>query len=122
MAMATTAGAAITGGPRRGALAPGASADMAAVRLERLASPYLDSRTGIVDAVFGRAKPLDIDTVFVGGAVPIEDGRPVGISLAEIQGRLAAFLGKPKPDRQLLREALAAQLGPYLRDLYADWR
>ncbi len=122
MAMATTAGAAITGGPRRGELVPGASADMVAIRLDRVASPYLDSRMGIVEAVFGRAKPLDIDTVFVGGAAKIEAGRPVGISLAEIQTRLAEFLAEPKPGRQLLREALAAQLGPHLQDLYSDWK
>jgi 5-methylthioadenosine/S-adenosylhomocysteine deaminase len=122
MAMATTVGAAITGGPQRGELVPGTSADMVAVRLDRLASPYLDSRTGIIDAVFGRAKPADVDAVLVGGVVRIEAGRPVGLSLDEVKARLATSLEKPKLRDQCLREAFAARLGPYLQDLYLDWK
>jgi 5-methylthioadenosine/S-adenosylhomocysteine deaminase len=121
IAMATITGAAITGGPQRGQLTPGSCADMMAIRLDRITNPYLDARTGILDAVFGRAKPLDIDTVFVGGEVRIDAGRPVSISIADVQARLASSLSHAKSDTQLMREALAAQLGPHLRDLYAHW-
>lgn len=121
LSMATKDGAAITGGPLRGELLPGNMADLLAIRLDRIVGPYLDVRIGILDAVLGRAKPLDIDTVIVGGETRVDGGNPAGQQLNEVQARLASALGAPKLEGQLLRETLAAQLGPYLQDLYAGW-
>jgi cytosine/adenosine deaminase-related metal-dependent hydrolase len=121
LSMATKDGAAITGGPLRGELLPGNMADLVAIRLDRIVSPYLDVRIGILDAVLGRGKPLDVDTVIVGGEIRVDGGNPAGQQLKEVRARLASALGVPKSEGQLLREALAAQLGPYLQDLYAGW-
>lgn len=123
LAMATTAGTAITGGPgpRRGVLEPGAAADFAAIRLGRVRGPYLDPRTDLVEAVLGRARPRDVDAVVVGGRKRIAAGKPTGADLAEVEARLAASLAPAKGDRQLHREALVSRLAGDLRALYADW-
>jgi 5-methylthioadenosine/S-adenosylhomocysteine deaminase len=121
LTMATMAGADITGGPRRGLLAPGHAADLIAISLDRLASLYLDLRTGLIEAVFGRAKPADVEAVFVGGCLSIEAFRPAAVDRTIVEERLATFLAQSKGAGQLARESLVAQLVPYYRQLYADW-
>lgn len=123
LAMATTAGAAITGGPglMRGALKPDAASDMTIICLDRICSPYLDSRTDLVEAVFGRAKPSDVDAVIVGGTARIQSGKHVSIARKSVEDHLKEVLSEAKPPGQLAREALVGRLTAHLLALYADW-
>lgn len=121
--MATTAGAAVVMGtsPPLGALAPGAAADFFALRLDRIRGPYLDARSDLLDAVVGRGKPADVDTVIVAGEARFRDGRPVGVDRGEVEARLAASLSEAKSPSQEARERVAAAVASHLRVLYGAW-
>jgi cytosine/adenosine deaminase-related metal-dependent hydrolase len=123
IAMATTAGAAIVMGPgaRLGAIVPDAAADFAAVRLDRVRGPYLDPRTDLIDAVVGRAKPADVDTVVVAGEMQVGAGRPMRIARADVEARLRDSLAVPKSGHQEGRERLSAALAVHLARLYGGW-
>jgi len=119
--MATSAGAEITGGPLRGLLAPGHAADMIAISLNRISSPYLDSRTGLIEAVFGRAKPADVEAVFVGGRLSVEAFRSTNIDRSLVEEKLAEFLAQSKNAGQVAKESLVAQLLPHYRRIYSEY-
>lgn len=123
LAMATEAGARIVGGPGlpRGRLAPNHAADLIAVRMARMRGPYLDARTDLAEAVIGRAKPCDLDTVIVAGEIRIAEGRPASDRRAEVEARLEAVLAAPKSAAQEERERLVAKLAAHLETLYAGW-
>jgi cytosine/adenosine deaminase-related metal-dependent hydrolase len=121
--MATRAGAAIVMGPGRrlGAIAPGAAADFAAIRLDRVRGPYLDPRTDLIDAVVGRAKPIDVDTVVVSGETSVHAGRPTYVVRADVEAQLRDSLSAPKSDFEQSQEHLSAAVAAHLAELYSGW-
>jgi len=120
-AMATKMGAEITRTPSRGKLESGAAADLIAIKLNRIVRPYLDSRTDILEAIFGRTKPCDIDAVLVNGEFSVIGSKPVMADLNDIEDKLIDFLRHEKSTTQKTRENLASRVRPYLRALYAEW-
>ncbi len=75
--MATVGGAATTPyGSRIGTLAVGKAADLVLIDGDKLAYPYLDPETPVLDAVIQRrAKSDGVDLVMVAGEVVYEGGR-----------------------------------------------
>src|SRR5215467_8059369 len=74
--MATEGGAATTPfGSHIGTLAVGKAADLVLIDWEKLAYPYLDLATPVLDAVIQRAKSEAVDLVMVAGEVVYEGGR-----------------------------------------------
>jgi len=66
--MATSGGAATTAyGSHIGSLAVGKAADLVLIDWDKLAYPYLDAETPILDAVLQRAKTDGVDLVMVAG-------------------------------------------------------
>jgi cytosine/adenosine deaminase-related metal-dependent hydrolase len=78
--MATVGGAATTPfGNHIGAIAVGKAADLVLIDWGKLAYPYLDPETPVLDAVLLRAKSEGVDLVMVAGDVVYEtvhEGRP----------------------------------------------
>jgi Amidohydrolase family len=74
--MATSGGAATTPyGSHIGTLAVGKAADLVLMDWDKLAYPYLDPETPVLDAVLQRAKTDGVDLVMVAGEVVYEGGR-----------------------------------------------
>ena len=74
--MATAGGAATTPyGNHIGTFAVGKAADLVLIDWDKLAYPYLDPETPVLDAVIQRAKSYGVDLVMVAGEVVYEGGR-----------------------------------------------
>ena len=74
--MATAGGAATTPyGSHIGTIAVGKAADLVLLDWDKLAYPYLDPETPVLDAVIQRAKSDGVDLVMVAGEVVYEGGR-----------------------------------------------
>jgi 5-methylthioadenosine/S-adenosylhomocysteine deaminase len=120
--MATVGGAATTPyGSRIGTLAVGKAADLVLIDLDKLAYPYLDPETPVLDAVIQRAKSGGVDLVMVAGEVVYEGGRFTRVdrdaALRELQASLQHALG----DDEIERRALSKALLPHVRGFYAGY-
>ncbi|MGB3311133.1 MAG: amidohydrolase family protein [Nodosilinea sp.] len=118
--MATTGGAKLMGQAQRiGKLAPGYQADVVLVNCDRLTWPWVAPDIDPLHLVMMRAKAMDVDTVLVGGKVVLRSGLPTGFDLQAVGGAIAAQLeAQPSPHQ---RNALVAELKPYLADWYSQW-
>jgi cytosine/adenosine deaminase-related metal-dependent hydrolase len=120
--MATTGGAATTPfGSHIGTLAVGKAADLVLIDWDKLAYPYLDPETPVLDAVIQRAKSGGVDLVMVAGEVVYEGGRFTRVdrdaALRELQASLQHALG----DDEIERRALSKALLPHVRGFYAGY-
>src|SRR6266446_4658736 len=118
--MATVGGAATTPyGSHIGTLAVGKGADLVLIDWDKLAFPYLDPETPVLDAVLQRAKTDGVDLVMVAGDVVYEGGRFTRIdrdaALQELHGSLQHALGGDEVERRQLSKALL----PHVRRFYA---
>ncbi len=74
--MATTGGAMTTPfGDRIGSLAVGRAADLVLIDWDKIAYPYLDPETPVLDAVVQRGRTDAVDLVMVAGEIIYQDGR-----------------------------------------------
>lgn len=117
--MATEGGALTTPfAGRIGTLAPGKAADLVLIDWDRLAYPYLDPETPVLDAVIQRAKSEGVDLVMVAGEVIYEGGRFARVdreaALRELHQSLKRPLGEDESERRLLAKALL----PHVRRFY----
>jgi 5-methylthioadenosine/S-adenosylhomocysteine deaminase len=94
--MATVGGAATTPfGSHIGTLAIGKAADLVLIDWEKLAYPYLDSETPVLDAVIQRAKSDEVDLVMVAGEVVYESGRFTRVDRDAAVKRIARVIATP---------------------------
>lgn len=102
-----------------GRIAPGLSADLVLIDVERLAWPYVAPEVDPVDLIVLKARQTDVRTVLVGGEVVVDDGRPTLFDL-EAAGRELAdrMAGSPYPHA---RADLIERLTPYLTAWYGAW-
>ena len=120
--MATSGGAATTPyGSRIGTLAVGKAADLVLIDWDKLAYPYLDPETSVLDAVIQRAKSDGVDLVMVAGEVVYEAGLFTRVdrdaALRELHGSLQHALGDDEIERRQLSKALL----PHVRRFYAGY-
>jgi 5-methylthioadenosine/S-adenosylhomocysteine deaminase len=120
--MATSGGAATTPyGSHIGTLAVGKAADLVLIDWDKLAYPYLDPETSVLDAVIQRAKSDGVDLVMVAGEVVYEAGLFTRVdrdaALRELHGSLQHALGDDEIERRQLSKALL----PHVRRFYAGY-
>jgi cytosine/adenosine deaminase-related metal-dependent hydrolase len=120
--MATAGGAATTPyGSHIGTLAVGKAADLVLIDWDKLAYPYLDPETPVLDAVLQRAKTDGVDLVMVAGDVVYESGRFTHVdrdaALRELHDSLQHALAEDEVERRALSKALL----PHVRHFYAGY-
>ena len=120
--MATVGGAATTPyGSRIGTLAVGKGADLVLIDWDKLAYPYLDPETPVLDAVLQRAKTDGVDLVMVAGEVIYEGGRFTRVDRAAALRELHQSLQHALGDDEIERRHLSKALVPHIRRFYAGY-
>jgi cytosine/adenosine deaminase-related metal-dependent hydrolase len=88
---------------------------------DKLAYPYLDPETPVLDAVVQRAKSDSVDLVMVAGEVVYQGGRFTRVdrdaALRELHESLQHALANDEIERRQLSKALL----PYVRRFYAGY-
>jgi 5-methylthioadenosine/S-adenosylhomocysteine deaminase len=120
--MATVGGAETTPyGSQIGTIAVGKAADLVLIDWDKLAYPYLDPETPVLDAVLQRAKTDGVDLVMVAGEVIYEDGRFTRVdrdaALRELHESLRHALAEDEVERRQLSKALL----PHVRRFYTGY-
>jgi hypothetical protein len=120
--MATAGGAATTPyGSHIGTLTVGKAADLVLLDWDKLAYPYLDPETSVLDAVLQRAKSDSVDLVMVAGEVVYEGGHFTRVdrdaALRELHESLQHVLADDEVERRQLSKALL----PHVRRFYAQY-
>src|SRR5712664_2365709 len=99
----------------------GKAADLMLIDWDKLAYPYLDPETPVLDAVLQRAKTDGVDLVMVAGEVIYDDGRFTRVdraaALRELHGSLQHALGDDEIERRQLSKALL----PHVRRFYTGY-
>jgi 5-methylthioadenosine/S-adenosylhomocysteine deaminase len=117
--MATIGGALTTPfGGRIGTLAVGKAADLVLIDRDRIAYPYLDPETPLLDAVIQRAKSDAVDLVMVAGEVIYEDGKFTRIDREAALRELHQYLQRSLAADEIERRQLAKTLLPHVRRFY----
>ena len=120
--MATVGGAATTPfGSQIGTLAVGKAADLVLIDWDKLAYPYLDPETSVLDAVVQRAKSDGVGLVMVAGEVVYEGGRFNRIDRAAALRELHESLQHALGDDEVERRQLSTALLPHVRRFYAGY-
>lgn len=120
--MATVGGARAAGLEGQiGRLLPGYRADVTILNLQRLRTPYLDSRVDVPALGLSRAHATDVDTVVVDGEVLVRDGTFTRLNMEKIEAELSASCRAGEGERDDARRLFVARLQACLRDVYAGW-
>jgi 5-methylthioadenosine/S-adenosylhomocysteine deaminase len=120
--MATVGGAATTPyGSHIGSLAVGKAADLVLIDWDKLAYPYLDPETPVLDAVLQRAKSDGVDLVMVAGEVVYEGGRFTRVDRDAALRELHTSLQPPLGEDEIERRQLSKALLPHVRRFYAGY-
>jgi 5-methylthioadenosine/S-adenosylhomocysteine deaminase len=120
--MATEHGAATTPfAGRIGTLEPGKAADLVLLDWSRIARPYLDPETPVLDAVVHRGRATGVATVVVAGEVILRDGRFTRVDKAALLEELAAALRTPLRPEEERRRRVARAVFPHVRAFYDGW-
>jgi len=120
--MATVGGAATTPfGSHIGTLAVGKAADLVLLDWDKLAWPYLDPETPVLDAVIQRAKNDGVELVMVAGEVIYEGGRFTRVDRPAALRELHQSLQHALADDEVERRALSKTLLPHVRRFYAGY-
>jgi cytosine/adenosine deaminase-related metal-dependent hydrolase len=120
--MATEHGAMTTGfADTIGTLEVGKAADLVLLNWNRIAAPYLDLQTSVVDAVVQRAKTAGVETVLVAGEPILRDGKFTRVNKSQILEELATALRAPRQPAEEQRRALSAAVFPYVKRFYDGW-
>jgi cytosine/adenosine deaminase-related metal-dependent hydrolase len=104
-----------------GTLERGKAADLVLISWRRIAHPYLDPDTTVVDAVVHRAKTDAVTLVMVAGEVVLRDGRFTRVDRAAATEELAASLRAPLTPEEEARRELARATFPVVKRFYEGW-
>ena len=88
---------------------------------DKLAYPYLDPETPVLDAVLQRAKCDGVDLVMVAGEVIYEGGRFTRVDRDAALKELHESLQHALADDESERRALSKALLPHVRRFYAEY-
>lgn len=120
--MATVGGAKTTPyGSSIGTLEVGKAADLSLHDWNKIAYPYLDEETPLLDAVIQRAKTDGVTAVMCDGEVIYSEGK---FTKVDRDGALKALhddLSKALADDEIERRNLSKALLPHVRKFYADY-
>ena len=121
--MATAGGAATTPYDSHfGTLAVGKAADLVLLDWDKLAYPYLDPETSVLDAVIQRAKSDGVDLVMVEDEAIYQGGRFTRVdrdaALRELHNSLQHALAEDESERRALSKALLPHVAAFLRRLF----
>jgi 5-methylthioadenosine/S-adenosylhomocysteine deaminase len=120
--MATDGGARTTSYANTiGTLAPGKAADLVLIDWHKIAYPYLDEETPLLDAVIQRAKNDAVKLVMCDGEVIYRDGR---FTRVDRDGALKALhddLQKALSDDEVERRQLSKTLLPHVKNFYRNY-
>ena len=120
--MATVGGAATTPYDSHiGTLAVGKAADLVLLDWDKLACPYLDPETPVLDGVVQRAKSQGVDLVMVAGDVVYEAGRFTRVDRDAALRELHVSLQHTLADDEVERRALSKALLLHVRRFYAGY-
>ena len=120
--MATIGGAATTPyGSRIGTIAVGKAADLVLIDWDKLAYPYLDPETSVLDAVIQRAKSEGVDLVMVAGEVVYEEGRFTRLDRDAALRELHDSLQHPFAEDEVERRASSKALLLHVRRFYTRY-
>lgn len=104
-----------------GRLEVGRAADLILVDWDRIAFPYLDEATPMLDAVVQRAKTEAVKTVICSGEVIYRDGTFTRVDRAAALQALHADLARALTDDEVQRRQLSASLLPHVERFYRDY-
>jgi len=120
--MATSGGAMTTPfGSRIGSLAVGKAADLVLIDWDKVAYPYLDPETSVLDAVVQRGRTDAVDLVMVAGEVVYEGGRFTRVDRDAALRELYQSLEKPLTEDEVERRQLSKALLPHARRFYTGY-
>ena len=88
---------------------------------DKLAYPYLDPETSVLDAVVQRAKSEAVDLVMVAGEVVYEGGRFTRVDRDAALRELHESLQHALKDDEIERRQLSKALLPHVRCFYAGY-
>ena len=97
-----------------GTLEPGAKADLVAISLERVRSPYLDPDMPLIEALLARATGSDVCLTMVDGRIVYEGGRHRLVDLGETEAAAAATARAARVSRDGNARSRTAALTPHL--------
>lgn len=120
--MATVNGAKVTlFSDQVGTLEKGKRADIILVNLKNITEPYLCPEISIVDALLGRGKASDVDTVMIDGEIVLRNRRHTKINKDKVVAGLQESLNKDLTSNDFERIDLARDLYPYVSEFYREW-
>jgi cytosine/adenosine deaminase-related metal-dependent hydrolase len=120
--MATVGGAATTAfASQIGTLDVGKKADLSLIDYDRIAWPYLDAETPLLDAVIQRAKGESVKLVMCDGEVIYENGRFTRVDKDAALQALHEDLSNALSDDEVERRKLSKELLPHVRQFYAKY-
>ena len=102
-------------------MAVGKAADLVLIDWDKLAYPYLDPETSVLDAVIQKGEDDGVDLVMVAGEVVYEDGRFTRVDRDAALRELHESLQHALADDEIERRALSKALLPHVRRFYAGY-
>ena len=105
---------------RLGRLAPGMLADVVLLDWTRVTWPWQDPTMPLEEVLLRRARAGAVETVLIGGAPILREGRFVRIDRDAVLGEIAAAMAHDDAEAPARRN-LAARALPVVRSFYKDW-
>jgi cytosine/adenosine deaminase-related metal-dependent hydrolase len=104
-----------------GTLAPGRAADLVLLDWDRIAYPYLDEETPLLDAVIQRAKSDAVKLVMCDGEIIYRNGHFTRVDRDSALKALHDDLQKALSDDEIERRRLSKALLPHVKNFYRDY-
>ncbi len=96
-------------------------ADVVQVNLNRIEEPYLSPAISAVDALVGRGRGSDVDTVMVDGEILLRDGQLQGIDRQAIVDEIRSTLSAPETTEEIARRRQGEAMVGHVNAFFAGW-